>query len=129
MSNRKYTEEHIREWSEEHFPLVDTASDNADMETHLRNVLIEGSTYFDKYPIAANRTLHKLKPINRYRRYFTNRSKAEYLGFENFHYLCDSGGSKYTNEYQFATLLCDYVSDEVVGKSVKLLKQYGLQVF
>ena len=65
MSNRKYTEEHIREWSEEHFPLVDTASDNADMETHLRNVLIEGSTYFDKYPIAANRTLHKLKPINR----------------------------------------------------------------
>jgi hypothetical protein len=129
MSNRKYTEEHIREWSEEHFPLVDTASDNADMEKHLRNVLIEGSTYFDKYPTAANRTLHKLKPINRYRRYFTNRSKAEYLGFENFHYLCDSGGSKFTNEYQFATLLCDYVSDEVVGKSVKLLKQYGLQVF
>jgi len=129
MSNRKYTEEQIREWSKEHFPPIDNASDNADMEKHLRNVLIEGSTYFDKYPTAANRTLHKLKPINRYRRYFTNRSKAEYLGFENFHYLCDSGGSKFTNEYQFATLLCDYVSDEVVGKSVKLLKQYGLQVF
>ena len=127
--NRKYSETHIRKWSEEHFPPIDTASDNADMEKHLRNVLIEGSTFFDKYPTAANRTLHKLKPINRYRRYFTNRSKAEYLGFENFHYLCDSGGSKYTNEYQFATLLCDYVSDEVVGKSVKLLRQYGLQVF
>ena len=77
----------------------------------------------------ANKTLHVLKPLNKFRRYFTNRSKAELLGFENFHYLCENGGSRYTNEYQFATALNDFVSDEVVGKSVKLLKAYGLKVF
>ena len=53
----------------------------------------------------------------------------ELLGFENFHYLCENGGSRYTNEYQFDTVLSDFVSDAVVGKSVKLLKQYGLKVF
>ena len=53
----------------------------------------------------------------------------ELLGFENFHYLCENGGSRYTNEYQYATVLSDFVSDEVVGKSVKLLKAYGLKVF
>ena len=95
----------------------------------LRDAIIEGSTYFDKYQIQANRTLHLLKSQNKYRRYFTNRSKVELLGFENFHYLCENGGSRYTNEYQFATVLSDFVSDEVVGKSVKLLKAYGLKVF
>ena len=43
--------------------------------------------------------------------------------------LCNDDGSKYTNEYQYATVLSDKVSDEVVGKSVKLLKAYGLKVF
>jgi hypothetical protein len=76
----------------------------------LRDAIIEGSTYFDKYQIQANRTLHLLKSQNKYRRYFTNRSKAELLGFENFHYLCENGGSRYTNEYQFATVLRDFVS-------------------
>ena len=99
------------------------------MERNLRDAIIEGSTYFDKYPIQENRTLHSLKSLNKYRRYFTNRSKAELLGFENFHYLCENGGSRYTNEYQYATVLSDFVSDEVVGKSVKLLKAYGLKVF
>ena len=95
----------------------------------LYDAFIEDSTYFDKYPIQANRTLHFLKSQNKYRRYFTNRSKVELLGFENFHYLCENGGSRYTNEYQFATVLSDFVSGEVVGKSVKLLKAYGLKVF
>ena len=36
---------------------------------------------------------------------------------------------RHINEYQFATVLSDFVSDEVVGKSVKLLKAYGLKVF
>ena len=82
-----------------------------------------------KYQTSTNRTLHKLASINKYRRYFTNRAKVEYLGFENFYYLCENSGSRYTNEYQFATALSNFVSDAVVGKSVKLLKQYGLKVF
>jgi len=36
---------------------------------------------------------------------------------------------RHINEYQFATALSDFVSDEAVGKSVKLLKAYGLKVF
>ena len=128
MENRKYSEEHLKEWCLAHFPNVDEASDDVELERNLRDAIIEGSTYFDKYPIQANRTLHSLKSQNKYRRYFTNRSKAELLGFENFHYLCENGGSRYTNEYQFATVLSDFVSDEVVGKSVKLLKYYDLKV-
>jgi hypothetical protein len=126
MENRKYTSDHLKAWCLAHFPSVDTASDDVELERHLRNAIIEGSGYFDRYPTAANRTLHKLKPINKYRRYFTNRASVEKLGFVNFHYLCDNDGSRYTNEYQYATVLSDFVSDAVVGKSVKLLKQYGL---
>lgn len=129
MTNRKHSSEHLKEWCVSHFPSVDAASDDVDLEHNLRSAIIEGSGYFDRYPLQANRTLHCLKPINRYRRYFTNRGKVEMLGFENFHYLCDNGGSRYTNEYQYATVLSEYVSDAVVGKSVKLLKHYGLQVF
>ena len=129
MENRKYSAEHIKEWCNDHYPQVDETSDNVELEHHFRNVIIEGSMYFDKYPLSTNRTLFHLKPKNRYKRYFTNRAKADALGADNFHFLCSNGGSKYTNEYQYATLLCDEVKDEVVGKSVKLLKQYGLQVF
>ena len=129
MENRKYSEEHLKEWCLAHFPNVDEASDDFELERNLRDAIIEGSTYFDKYPTMANKTLHVLLPLNKYRRYFTNRSKVELLGFENFHYLCENGGSRYTNEYQYATVLSDFVSDEVVGKSVKLLKAYGLKVF
>ena len=122
MKNRKYTEEHLKEWSEEHFPQVDNTSDDVELEKKLRRVLIEGSAYFDKYPTPTNRTLHNLLPQNKYRRYFTNRAKIVFLGYENFHYLCENGGSKYTNEYQYVTLLSDFVSDEVVEESKRLLR-------
>jgi hypothetical protein len=128
MANKKYTAEHLKEWCLAHFPSVNDASDDVELERNLRNAIIEGSGYFDRYPVQANRTLHTLKPINRYRRYFTNRAKVEMLGFENFHYLCGNGGARYTNEFQYVTVLSDFVSDAVVGKSVKLLKQYGLKV-
>ena len=48
---------------------------------------------------------------------------------ENINVLYVNVGSKYTNEYQFATVLSEFVSNAVVGKSVKLLKQYSLKVF
>lgn len=129
MTDRKYSKEHLKEWCLEHFPQVDKSSDDVMLEEHLKLAIIGGSLYFDRYPTSANRTLHSIKPKNRYVRYFTNRAKADYLGFENFHMLCNDDGSKYTNEYQYATVLSDKVSDEVVGKSVKLLKIYGLKVF
>ena len=48
---------------------------------------------------------------------------------ENINFLYVNVGSKYTNEYQFATVLSDCVGDAGVGKSVKLLREYGLKVF
>jgi len=125
MKNRKYTEEHLKEWSEEHFPQVDNTSDDVELEKKLRTVLIEGSAYFDKYPTPTNRTLHNLLPQNKYRRYFTNRAKIEFLGYENFHYLCENGGSKYTNEYIFTTLLREHVSEAIITESEKLLVTFA----
>ena len=94
MSNRKYTAEHWKEWCLVQFPNVDEASDDIELENNLRNAIIEGSIYFDKYPIGTNCTLHKLASINKHKRYFTNRAKTEHSGFENFHYLCENSGSK-----------------------------------
>jgi len=125
MKNRKYTEEHLKEWSEEHFPQVDNTSDDVELEKKLRTVLIEGSAYFDKYPISTNKTLHKLLPKNKYKRYFANRAKIEFLGYENFHYLCENGGSKYTNEYIFTTLLREHVSEAIITESEKLLVTFA----
>jgi hypothetical protein len=128
MKDRRYSEEEIRDWCGNHFPPIDTSSTNPSLEATLKAMIIEGSTYFDRLPVAANRTLHKLKPKDKYVRYFTNRARIENLGFENFHYLCSKGGSKYTNEYQYATILIALVSDEVAGKSMKLLSQYDIGI-
>ena len=124
MSTRKYSKTHIREWCETHFPQVDKTSDNVVLEQRLRKKVIEGSTFFDKYPISTNRTLHCLRPKNKYVRYFTNRAKVEHLGFENFYFLCLNGGCKYTNEYQYATVLSDFVHNDVFTESQRLLKKY-----
>jgi hypothetical protein len=121
MSTRKYTERQIVEWCIEHFPPINSDSENVELESKLRDVLIGGSLFFDKYPISTNRTLHNLKPENRYRRYFTNRAELDSLGFENFEYLCACGGRRYTNEFIYTTLLREYVDDAVVSASTQLL--------
>jgi hypothetical protein len=121
MSARKYSEEHIKEWCYAHYPTIDSASDDVVLEETLKQVLIDGSCLFDKYPIQTNRTLHKLRSVNRYTRHFTNRAKIELLGFDNFKYLCSIGGSKYTNEYIFTTLLRQHVSEAIIAECEKLL--------
>lgn len=125
MSTRKYSEEHIKEWCYAHYPSIDSASDDVVLEEKLKQVLIDGSRLFDKYPIQTNRTLHKLRSVNRYTRYFTNRAKIELLGFDNFKFLCSIGGSKYTNEYIFTTLLRQHVSEAIIAESEKLLTTYA----
>jgi len=125
MSTRKYSEEHIKEWCYAHYPSIDSASDDVVLEEKLKQVLIEGSCQFDKYPIQTNRTLHKLRSVNRYTRYFTNRAKIELLGFDNFKFLCSIGGSIYTNEYIFTTLLRQHVSEAIIAECEKLLATYA----
>lgn len=125
MSTRKYSEEHIKEWCLAHYPSIDSASDDVVLEEKLKQVLIDGSCLFDKYPIQTNRTLHKLRSVNRYTRYFTNRAKIELLGFDNFKFLCSIGGSEYTNEYVFTSLLSKHVNEAIIAESEKLLATYA----
>ena len=125
MDTRKYSENHIKEWCEAHYPQVDSSSDDSVLENKLRQLIIEGSALFDKYPLQANRTLHNLRSVNRYTRYFTNRAKLKLLGFDNFKHLCSIGGGKYTNEYIFTTLLRKHVNEAVVTASQKLLDTYA----
>ncbi|MDA7712493.1 hypothetical protein N8828_00640 [bacterium] len=124
MSTRKYSEEHIKEWCNAHYPSIDSASDDVELEEKLKQVLIEGSCLFDKYPTQTNRTLHNLRSVNRYTRYFTNRAKVESLGYDNFKFLCSIGGSRYTNEYIYTTLLRKHVSEAIIAESEKLLSTY-----
>ena len=124
MSTRKYSEEHIKEWCYAHYPSIDSASDDVELEEKLKQVLIEGSCLFDKYPTQTNRTLHNLRSVNRYTRYFTNRAKVESLGYDNFKFLCSIGGSRYTNEYIYTTLLRKHVSEAIIAESEKLLSTY-----
>lgn len=125
MNERKYSTEHISEWCEAHYPKVDSASDDVKLEQMLRQAIIKGSTAFDKYPTSTNRTLHVLRSVNRYTRYFTNRAKVELLGFDNFKYLCSVGASDCTNEYIYTTLLRNHVSEDVIAASNKLLATYA----
>ena len=126
MENRRYSEELIRDWCREHFPDVEQTSADIVLEGQLKDILVEGSTYFDRYPVPANRTLHNLKPKDRYTRYFLNRASVDSIGFENFHYLCNNGGGRYTNEYQYATVLRKLVDEEVFVRSVELLNKYEI---
>jgi len=39
--------------------------------------------------------------------------------------LCENGGSKYTNEYIFTTLLREHVSEAIITESEKLLVTFA----
>ena len=111
-------------WADKHFPPVDEAADDFELEQKLRTVCMKGARYIEKYATSTNRTLHTLKPPNKYVRYFTNRANLESIGGEKFELIAGNGGVEYTNEYQFSTLLKDQVDEEVVKKSIELVLQY-----
>ena len=111
-------------WADEHFPPVDEAADDVELEQKLRTVCMKGARYIDGLAISTNKTLHVLKPPNKYVRYFTNRADLEKIGGEKFELIASNGGVEYTNEYQYATLLKGHVDKEVVKRSVELVRQY-----
>jgi len=111
-------------WADEHFPPVDEAADDVELEQKLRTVCMKGARYIDRLAVSTNKTLHKLNPPNKYVRYFTNRAKLDMVGGEKFEMIASSGGVEYTNEYQFATLLKGHVDKEVVKKSVELVLRF-----
>ena len=119
-----YTMFEKESWADEHFLPVDEAADDAELEQRLRTVCVKGARYINRLATSTNKTMHSIKPPNRYLRYFMNRAKLDMVGGEKFEMIARSGGVEYTNEYQFATLLKDRVDEEVVKKSIELVLQY-----
>ena len=65
-----------------------------------------------------------------YSAYFLQSAKLKNLESiaENFRVLCTSGGYKYTNEYQYCTVLRDQVDPAVVERARELLAEFNIQV-
>jgi hypothetical protein len=111
-------------WADKHFPPVDEAADDVELEQKLRTVCMKGARYIDGVANGTRWTLSRIRPPSKYVRYFTNLAKLESVGGEKFEMIASRGGVEYTNEYQYATLLKDKVDAEVVKKSVELVLQY-----
>jgi hypothetical protein len=107
-----------------HFPQVAVSSDDVQLERYLRACCVLGSAFNTSYPIAANKTFHRLIEKNRYRRYFTNRAKLDKIGGEKFVGMAELGGVYYTNEYMFSTVLRTYVEAAVAEACDKLMEPY-----
>jgi len=111
-------------WADEKFPLVDEAADDVELEQKLRTACIKGARFVDQLANGTQRILNRLNPPNKYVRYFTNRANLESIGGKKFELIASNGGVEYTDEYQYATLLRDQVDEEVVKKSVELVRRF-----
>ncbi len=120
------------DWAEEHFPMPGEESDDLGLELYLRDRCVQGSGYFSKLPNGANLSFSRVnrKTPNIYSQYFLNTAKLEDLRdiAPNFRILATSGGYKYTNEYQYCTVLRDQVAPEVVERARELLAEFNIEV-
>lgn len=124
MARRTRTPFECITWAEVHFPQVSTTSDDVQLERYLRACCVLCSAFNPTYPISANKTFHRLKEANRYRRYFTNRAKLDKVGGDKFMSMAEGGGVYYTNEYMFSTVLRAYVKVAVAEACDKLVESY-----
>jgi hypothetical protein len=119
-------------WADEHFPLPTTEADDLGLELFLRDRCVRGSGYLSKLPNGVNLALvrKQKKTPNIYSQYFLQGASLENLETiaENFRALCSSGGYKYTNEYQYCTVLRDQVDPEVVERARELLAEFNIEV-
>lgn len=83
MARRTRTPFECITWAEQHFPQVSALSDDVQLERYLRACCVLGSAFNPSYPVSTNKTFHRLKEVNRFRRYFTNRAKLDKVGGEN----------------------------------------------
>ena len=120
------------DWAEEHFPMPGEESDDIGLELYLRDRCIQGSGYFSKLPNGVNLSFSRVnrRTPNIYSQYFLNAAKLEDLQdiAPNFRILATSGGYKYTNEYQYCTVLRDQVAPEVVERARELLAEFNIEV-
>ena len=124
MARRTRTPIECLVWAEQHFPQPSQSSDSEELERYLRACCVLGSAFNPSYPISANKTFHRLKETNRFRRYFTNRAKLDKIGGEKFISMAECGGVYYTNEYMFSTVLRPYVKADVAEGCDKLIEPY-----
>ena len=124
MARRTRTPFECLVWAEQHFPQPSQSSDSVELEMYLRACCVLGSAFNTSYPIAANKTFHRLIEKNRYRRYFTNRAKLDKVGGEKFTNMAARDGVCYTNEYMFSTVLRPYVKAAVAEVCDKLVEPY-----
>jgi len=121
---KKYTMFEKESWADLHFPPVDEAADDVELEQKLRTVCIKGARYIEKYATSTNLHLKRFKTPNRYLKYFTNLADIESVGSDKFKLIATNGGVEYTNEYQYSTLLKGHVDEAVVQKSIEYVLQF-----
>jgi hypothetical protein len=120
------------QWAEEHFPLPANEASDVGLELFLRDRCVKGSGYFDKAATAVNRQFYLIqsRTSDIYLTYFMQGAKLEKLEkpADNFRVLCEQGGYRYTNEYQYCTVLRSRVDGEVVTRSRELLALFNIDV-
>jgi hypothetical protein len=119
-------------WAQDHFPMPTAESDDIGLELYLRDRCIQGSGYFAKLPTGVNLSFSRVKrkTPNIYSQYFLNGAQLENLQniAPNFRVLATSGGYRYTNEYQYCTVLRDQVDPAVVERARELLAEFNIKV-
>ena len=119
-------------WAEEHFPMPTSESSDVGLELFLRDRCVKGSGYFDKAATAVNRQFYLIqsRSTDIYLTYFMQGAKLEKLEkpADNFRVLCERGGYRYTNEYQYCTVLRSKVDPEVVERSRERLALFNIEV-
>jgi len=129
----KSIEQHgLEAWADTFFPMPTYKASDLGLELFLRERCVRGSGFFKDRAISTNQRLNMLaaKTDDIYSEYFLQSAKLKNLETvaENFRVLCTSGGYKYTNEYQYCTVLRDQVDLAVIERARELLAEFNIEV-
>lgn len=129
----KSIEQHgLEAWADTFFPIPTYKAKDRGLELYLRERCVRGSGFFPERATSTNRRLQMLagKTDDVYTEYFLQSASLKNLETvaENFRVLCTSGGYKYTNEYQYCTVLRDQVDPTVVERARELLAEFNIEV-
>jgi len=129
----KSIEQHgLEAWADTFFPIPTYKAKDRSLELYLRERCVRGSGFFEERATSTNQRLQMLaaKTDDIYSEYFLQSAKLKNLEdiAENFRVLATSGGYKYTNEYQYCTVLRDQVDPAVVERARELLAEFNIQV-
>ena len=130
----KSIEQHgLEAWADTYFPVPTYKAKDLGLELYLRDRCVRGSGFFKDRATSTNQRLNMLaaKTDDIYTQYFLQSAKLENLktAAPNFVVLCSApNGYRYTNEFQYCTVLRDQVDPAVVERARELLLEFGIQV-